>query len=189
MLTQRFGDALILAFELHGTQYRKGTQIPYFAHLMAVASLVMEFGGDEDQAIAALLHDAVEDQGGLATLALIREKFGDYVAGMVDECSDSFVLPKPPWRERKARYLERVKTISRNARLITLADKLHNARTILAELEIRGDKVWEKFNGGKDGSLWYYRSMANFFLNKDPGFLARELDQVVRKLEEKARDG
>lgn len=182
-LSHRFRDAFELAFDLHKTQRRKSTQIPYLAHLMAVSAIILENGGDEDQSIAGLLHDAVEDQGGLATLEIIRNQFGERVALLVEACSDSYTLPKPPWRKRKEQFLERLNTVSPEVYLILLADKLHNARTILAELQTSGPMIWDKFNGGKDGSLWYYREMADFFLNHKAGQLAEEFDQLVTNLE------
>ncbi len=183
-LTQRFRDALGLAFDLHKDQQRKGTQTPYIAHLMSVTALILENGGDEDQAIAGLLHDAVEDQGGLATLEIIRDQFGDRVAYLVEACSDSYSSPKPIWRVRKEQFIGRLKFVLPDVYLILLADKLHNARTILTELELKGPEIWEKFNGGRAGSLWYYRELVDFFLIQLPGQMAKELEEIVTKLEQ-----
>jgi (p)ppGpp synthase/HD superfamily hydrolase len=137
-LTNRFLKALEFAFNLHIDQHRKGTDIPYYSHLMAVTSLVCEDGGDEDQTIAAILHDTVEDHGGYKTLAEIRELFGDRVADIVGACTDSFTIPKPPWEQRKREYLVHLRSASKDARLVSLADKLHNARSILRDLECIG---------------------------------------------------
>jgi (p)ppGpp synthase/HD superfamily hydrolase len=183
ILTERFQLAFKLAFSLHAGQTRKGTDIPYISHLISVAALVMENGGDEDQAIAGLLHDAVEDSGGLATLALIRDQFGERVADIVDGCTDSYVLPKPPWRARKEQYLAHLITSRPEIRLVSLADKLHNARSLLFDLRYFGPAVWGRFNGGKTGSLWYYRALADFFVKTDPSPMADELERVVSELE------
>ena len=131
-LTTRYRDALVFSFDLHQQQLRKSSTVPYFAHLMSVSALVLEYGGSEDEAIAGLLHDAVEDQGGLEILQEIRDRYGDKVASVVEECSDSFTNPKPPWLERKITYLEHMKAASPSTRRVSLADKLHNLRDILA---------------------------------------------------------
>jgi len=162
-LSERFGQALALAFQLHQRQRRKGSRTPYIAHPLGVAGLVLEDGGDEDEAIAALLHDAPEDQGGLETLELIRRQFGERVAQIVDGCTDTYETVKPPWRARKEQYLAHLRTASASVRRVSLADKLHNARSILTDLDSQGEAVWERFNGGKAGSLWYYRSLASVF--------------------------
>jgi len=182
-LTDRFEEALIYATQLHTQQIRKGSQTPYIAHLLSVAGLVLEAGGDEDTTIAALLHDAVEDQGGLETLAEIRNRFGDRVAEVVDTCSDTYTIPKPAWQSRKEAYLNHLPKASLEARLVSLADKLHNARSILRDLYQDGDQVWEKFTGGKQGTLWYYRSLVEIFQNLDEGYLVDELARVVNKIE------
>lgn len=184
----RFEEAFLYAHRLHAVQKRKGTQIPYFSHLMAVTALVLEAGGDEDLAIAALLHDAVEDQGGRPRLEEIREKFGERVARTVEGLSDAFTTPEPPWRERKEAYLAHLRTAPAEVRLVSLADKLHNARTILADLQQNGEAVWGRFNGGKEGTLWYYRSLAAFFTQADPGPLAQELARVVAAMEQNAAE-
>jgi (p)ppGpp synthase/HD superfamily hydrolase len=133
LLTVRFESALIYANQLHTFQVRKGSGIPYISHLLSVAALVLEMGGDEDEAIAALLHDAVEDQGGAKTREVIRQKFGDRVVEIVDACSDSETIPKPPWRQRKEAYLEKIQTASAAVRRVSLADKLHNSRSTLKD--------------------------------------------------------
>jgi (p)ppGpp synthase/HD superfamily hydrolase len=190
-LTDRFGQALLFAFELHNGQERKGNQTPYIAHLLGVASLVLEDGGDEDEAIAALLHDAAEDQGGLETLEQICLSFGERVASIVDGCTDTYQTPKPPWRQRKDDYLVHLRSASPSVWRVSLADKLHNARTILVDLHLQGEPVWERFNGGKIGSLWYYRSLAIIFQELSDSGLVRSplvamLDEVVTQIEQLA---
>ncbi len=156
-------DALTRAFDLarsaHAGQTRRGTSVPYLSHLLAVAALVLEFGGDETAAIVALLHDVVEDCGGAARLAEIRGEFGDEVAVMVSALSDTDQDPKPPWRPRKEAAIERLKNDSPATQLVAFCDKLHNARSIVADLATFGASTWSKFNGGRDGTLWYYQSL------------------------------
>lgn len=149
-------DAFKFAFELHRSQTRKGSEVPYVTHLMGVASLVGENGGNSEQVIAALLHDAVEDQGGQETLERIRTRFGEKVASYVAVCSDSDTCPKPPWQERKQAYLRAIAAAPPGARLIVAADKLHNARSITSDLKRVGNAVWRRFQGGRDGTLWYH---------------------------------
>jgi (p)ppGpp synthase/HD superfamily hydrolase len=182
MLSPRFSAALAFAAELHGNQLRKGTSIPYVSHLLAVASIVLEHGGSEDEAIAALLHDAVEDQGGLPTLERIRARFGDAVAGIVAECTDTHEDPKPAWRPRKEAYLAAIPHKSAGARLVSCADKLHNARAILADFRRHGTALWARFSGGEQ-SAWYYRSLADAFAATGPQPLAAELERVVTEIE------
>ena len=148
-LSARFHKALGLASELHTGQYRKGTSIPYVAHLLGVASLALDYGASEDEAIAALLHDAVEDQGGERTAKLIARKFGQDVADIVDGCSDTDVEPKPPWRARKVTYLEHLRDASPSVRFVSACDKLHNLRAILTDYKSEGERLWSRFNGGK----------------------------------------
>jgi (p)ppGpp synthase/HD superfamily hydrolase len=167
LLSPYFEDALLYASRLHAAQSRKGTAVPYIAHLLAVTALVLEDGGDEEQAIAALLHDAAEDQGGLDTLNEIRRRYGDRVAEIVAGLTDAYGHPKPPWRQRKERYLAHLQTATPEVRRVSLADKLHNARSILFDLRQHGDKVWSRFKGGKEGSLWYYRSLIAIFQEAD----------------------
>jgi len=163
LLTSRFEEALVYAARLHANQVRKGSDVPYISHLLGVTALVIEDGGDEDQAIAALLHDAVEDQGGYKTLAEIRRLYWDRVAEIVEALTDAFTTPKPPWRERKERYLEHLRHATPEVRRVSLADKLHNARSILNDLRSDGEGIWDRFNGGKEGTLWYYRSLLGVF--------------------------
>ena len=159
MLTTRYDEALIFAHKLHRQQTRKGTPIPYISHLLSVSALVIEHGGTEDQAIAALLHDGPEDQGGQAILSIIRDAFGEAVAGIVADCTDAWVEPKPPWRARKEAYLAKLAHKPQASLLVSLADKTHNAEAILFDYREIGDALWERFNGGKDGTHWYYASL------------------------------
>lgn len=188
-LTERFDRALSLASELHRHQSRKTTQIPYVAHLLAVAAIALEHGATEDEAIAALLHDAVEDQGGAPTLARIREEFGDAVAAIVDACSDTDVTPKPPWRERKLAYIAAVAHKSRSARLVSAADKLHNARSVVADYRTHGEALWSRFRGGR-ATVGYYRALLDAFVCAERAegasalsTLLAELERVVDELE------
>ena len=178
----RFERALVYATRLHATQVQKGTRRPYVGHLLGVASLVIRYGGDEDQAIAALLHDAVEDQGGLPTLRAIRRRFGAHVADLVAGCSDSFTTPKPPWRERKETYIAHVRHAPAGVRLVSAADKLNNARTIIADLRRIGDRVWSRFKGRKDGTLWYYREILRAFEAAGTDPLVEELGRAVAEM-------
>jgi GTP pyrophosphokinase len=142
-------------------QKRKGSGVPYISHLLAVAAIVLEHGGTEDEAIAALLHDAVEDQGGQATLALIHDRYGDTVAAIVAGCTDTDEAHKPSWRPRKERYLAHFADAPPSVLLVVAADKLHNARSVLADYRELGDALWPRFTGNRDGTLWYYRAVAD----------------------------
>lgn len=189
MYGPRFEDALAYAARLHRAQVRKGSGIPYITHLLAVAAIVGEHGGGEDEVIAALLHDAVEDQGGQPRLEEIRARYGDAVAAIVWGCTDADTVPKPPWRARKEAYVAHLADASPGVRLVSSADKLHNARSILADLNALGPALWDRFTGGRDGSLWYYRALADAFLRLGPGPLADELDRTVREIARRAGDG
>lgn len=182
-LTHRFDEALAFARHLHDDQQRKGSDIPYFAHLLSVTALVLENGGGEDEAIAAVLHDAVEDQGGAATLAVIRERFGATVAAIVEGCSDTDLDPKPPWRKRKEDYIAGVRHASPSVRLVSACDKLHNARSILHDYRVLGDRLWDRFAGGRDGTVWYYRSLVEAYQSSGNSPLIDELDLVVSEIE------
>jgi len=186
-VSKRFIEALGYAARLHARQVRKRTGRPYIGHLLSVTSIVIEYGGDEEMAIAALLHDAVEDQGGLPRLREIRRKFGERVARIVDGCTDSYGEPKPPWRSRKLAYLERVAEEQNDVRLVSAADKLSNARETLHELRVHGESVFEKFEGKKKGTLWYYRALVAAYRKAGTGPLIDELDRVVSELEPLAR--
>jgi (p)ppGpp synthase/HD superfamily hydrolase len=181
--TNRFEAALIYALHLHADQKRKGTTIPYISHLLAVAALVLEDGGNEDEAIAALLHDAIEDQGGEPVRQEIRRRFGDKVVQIVDACTDTDQTPKPPWLERKKQHLEHLRGASPEILRVSAADKLHNARAVLADLRRHGTAAWGRFNGGREGTLWYYRRLVQIFRESGPSFLVEELDRVVSELE------
>jgi (p)ppGpp synthase/HD superfamily hydrolase len=158
--SNRFMEAIQMAHQLHRAQTRKGSSTPYITHLLAVAAIVGEHGGNEDEVIVALLHDAPEDQGGLPTLNLIRGQFGEAVAACVAECCDTFESPKPSWDTRKQWFIDRMKHASPSARLVVSADKIHNAESIRRELESSNADVWSKFKGGKEGTLWYYNEVA-----------------------------
>ncbi len=179
MLTQRYDDAFALAHELHRAQRRKGSEIPYIAHLMSVSALVIEHGGDEDQAIAGLLHDAAEDCGGAPTLAQIERRFGAGVAAIVADCTDAWEEPKPPWRARKEAYLASLPGKPDRSLLVSLADKVHNAESILADHRAIGEALWPRFTGGREGSRWYYRALAGIFATRRPGPLADRLERAV----------
>lgn len=183
LVTDRFRQALDYASELHAWQSRKGTEIPYVSHLLAVCALVLEDGGDEDEAIAALLHDAVEDQGGKPVLEEIRRRFGGRVAGIVAECTDTDEVPKPPWRKRKEDYLARLPEASPEALRVSCADKLHNARSLAADYRRVGERLWERFTASRDETLWYYRSLLRVYEARGAGILAEELKRAVAELE------
>jgi (p)ppGpp synthase/HD superfamily hydrolase len=187
-LTPRFAEALVFAAELHAEQLRKGSRVPYVAHLLAVASLVLEDGGGEAEAIAALLHDAVEDQGGPPTLAKIRRRFGDEVASIVEACSDTTEDPKPPWRGRKERYIGHLRSAPEPVRRVSNADKLHNARSLVTDYRSVGERLWERFNASRDETLWYYRSLVGVFQETGGGAMADELARVVSELERLIRE-
>ena len=181
--SERVVEAFALMYELHRTQLRKGSRTPYITHLLGVASLVGGHGGDENQFIAALLHDAVEDQGGLQTLARIRAKFGDGVAALVLACSDADNDPKPPWQERKDQFLESVRKADGRVKLIVAADKLHNTRELAGHLHERGPEVWKIFKAGKERTLWFHAEMLKAL--EDGGWrhpILRELNDAVDML-------
>jgi GTP pyrophosphokinase len=183
-----FEAALAFANRLHAGQTRKQTDIPYISHLIGVAGIVLEYGGSRDQAIAALLHDAIEDQaegypGGAARLrADIRERFGDEVLRIVEGCTDAYTVPKPPWRQRKENYIAHLRETDDAVRLVSCADKLHNARAIVSDLRVLGDALFDRFGGGKAGTLWYYGALAETFLQQGEHRLAAELDRTVRTM-------
>lgn len=183
MLSKRFTDALTFATQLHANQTRKGGKVPYIAHLLGVASIALEHGANEDEAIAALLHDAIEDQGGAATREEIRRRFGDIVTEIVDGCTDSDTTPKPPWRQRKEAYIAHIPKASASVLLVSASDKLYNARSILNDYRLIGENVWERFHGGKDGTLWYYRAVLEAFRSTGSTPLFDELERVVSELE------
>ena len=181
-LGDRFDKAMVYAARLHASQTRKGSDIPYIAHLLGVTAIVLEDGGDEDEAIAALLHDAVEDQGGLSTLEEIRKNFGDNVAEIVLSVSDSYSKPKPPWRERKKAYIISIRDAAPSTLRVSMADKVYNAYSTLQDLRREGESAWEKFNGGKDGTLWYYEQLITEFGRHGPSSLLSELTRIVEQI-------
>lgn len=183
MLGERFDAALLLASDLHRQQVRKESGVPYVSHLLAVCALALEFGADEDQAIAALLHDAVEDQGGLDTAARIRTRFGDRVAELVLALTDAVVVPKPPWRERKEVYLRHLAAAPAEVLLVSCCDKIHNARSIVLDHAQAGHALWSRFSGGRDGTLWYYRELAAVFAERGPVGPARLLGELAAAMQ------
>lgn len=185
----QLSQAFSLAAELHASQVRKMTAIPYISHLMAVSGLVMEFGGDTDQAIAALLHDAVEDapdaEEAIRRATLIRERFGDHVALIVQGCTDGTPDAhgrKDNWRTRKEAYLSHLQATSPDILLVSCADKLHNARAIVSDLRLIGAAVFERFTAGRDGTLWYYSQLAMIFGCKLQSPIAHELERTVKDM-------
>ena len=182
-LGPRFRRAFLFASEKHAKQARKDSTMPYVSHLMGVASLVLEAGGDEDLAIAALLHDVVEDCGGAPMLKEVRRRFGSRVAKIVDGCTDAYAYPKPPWRERKEKYLARLRAATSDTRLVSAADKLSNIRSILSDYRALGESVWSRFNGGREGTLWYYRTLRDEFLKQQMNRITRDFDLAVKELE------
>jgi (p)ppGpp synthase/HD superfamily hydrolase len=184
-LSHRFQEALGYAAELHNTQTRKASEVPYVGHLLSVAGLVIEADGTETEAIAALLHDAAEDQGGDATLTEIEERFGPEVAKIVDQCSDTVITPKPPWRQRKEDYVRHLDEASDSTIRVSMADKLDNARAILRDLRRHGPAVWQRFNTSDPHEhLWYYRSLLEVYRRRSDSWLVDELARVVHTLEE-----
>jgi (p)ppGpp synthase/HD superfamily hydrolase len=182
-LGERFVDALGYAARAHAGQRRANDGQPYVAHLLRVAGLVIQDGGSEDEAIAALLHDAVEDQGGLERLNDIRKRYGHPVADIVDECTDSYGDPKPPWRARKEQYLAELEGSSPGALRVSMADKLDNVNSLLRAYRIDGDQLWARSNKGPDDVRWYYGTLATRFAELRPGPLADELSRTVAGLE------
>lgn len=189
MLSPKFSIAFSLACDFHATQVRKSTTIPYISHLMSVSALTLEFGGSENHAIAALLHDAVEDADSaneaLRRRTIIRETFDIMVCEIVEGCTDG--VPdsegvKPDWHSRKKSYLSHLQSAEPDTLLVSCADKLHNARAILSDLRAIGPAVFDRFNAGKEGTLWYYQELANIFARGLPGALSQELARTVEEL-------
>jgi (p)ppGpp synthase/HD superfamily hydrolase len=179
----KFVKALGYAARLHARQFRKRTDRPYIGHLLSVTSIVIEYGGDEEMAVAALLHDAVEDHGGMPRLREFGRKFGKRVAHIVEGCTDSYSEPKPPWMERKRAYVARVAGESEDVRLVSAADKLSNSREVLHDFRVQGESVFERFQGKKEGTLWYYRALVSEFRKAGTNPLVEELNRVVADLE------
>ena len=182
-LSPKFEEALLFAMQVHAGQKRKGSSTPYFAHVLGVTSLVLEDGGSETEAIAALLHDCAEDGGGQSTLDQIRDRFGTDVAEIVLECSDTLEDPKPPWRARKQAHIDTLRTGRPESIRVKLADKLHNAHDLLRSLNEHGEKIWNDFKGGKDGTLWYFREMHAVFSERRSGFLLDEFGRLIELIE------
>ena len=181
----RLIEALGVAARLHARQLRKGTDIPYLSHLLGTCSIALEYGTDEDEAIAALLHDAIEDVQPTEEARAAVAEFGERVLHIVEGCTDSDSHPKPPWQARKQAYVAHVREADASVLLVSAADKLHNARSVVADLRRYGPSTWERFNGGRDGSLWYYRALVDAFCANPvhrPD-LVEELDRVVREME------
>jgi GTP pyrophosphokinase len=185
-LSSQFDQALQYAVLIHAGQQQRGTEIPYVAHLLGVASIALEYGANEEEAIGALLHDAAEDAGGRDRVADIRHRYGDTVARIVEGCTDTFETPKPPWRQRKEAYIAHIANAFPSVRLVSAADKLHNARAILRDCRRLGETLWSRFNGGQDGTLWYYRELVREFQKGGTNELIDELDRVVSEIEELA---
>ena len=183
LLSPRFDEAFAYAHQAHDGQLRKGSGVPYLGHLMGVASIVIDDGGSEDEAIAALLHDAPEDRGGRTRLDDIRARFGDGVATIVEDCTDSWTTPKAPWAERKKQYAEHARTLSPSSLRVSAADKVHNGYAILRDLRNVGDKVWARFNASPDDILAYYQSLVRSYREAGGGRLVDELDRIVRAIE------
>lgn len=182
-LSTQFEDALIYATRVHGGQLRKKTQVPYIGHLLGVTAIAMEYGANETESIAALLHDAVEDGGGPERQREIEKRFGKEVGEIVAGCTDSNENPKPVWRERKEKYIAHLATASASARLVSASDKLHNCRAIVHNFREVGDEVFERFKAGKAGCLWYYRALVKAFQAHGESELINELDRVVTEME------
>jgi (p)ppGpp synthase/HD superfamily hydrolase len=182
-LTERFDEAFQYAHAAHADQKRKGTEVPYVGHLIGVASIVLDDGGCEDEAIAGLLHDAAEDAGGRARLDDIRQRFGDAVAKIVDDCTDSWTDPKPPWAERKKQYVEHARTLAPSSIRVSAADKVHNAYAILRDLRNIGDEVWTRFKASPDDVLAYYQGLVRAYREAGGSRLVDELERIVRGIE------
>ena len=187
-LTARLAEALSFAIAAHDGQTRKGTDVPYVAHLLGVAGLALDAGGDEDVAVAALLHDVVEDTD--TTVDEVGARFGDRVAGIVAACSDTDVTPKPPWERRKTAYLDHLAdpATPHDVLVVALADKLHNVRSIITEVRAFGPAAWDRFNRGADAQLWYYGRLVDILAARLPGALTDEFSIAVRELRALAGD-
>ncbi|MCU0527760.1 MAG: HD domain-containing protein [Elainella sp. Prado103] len=181
ILSQQFSEALVYTAELHREQRRKISGVPYLTHLLSVAALVLEDGGDEDEAIAGLLHDAIEDQGGIPTREVIRQKFGDRVVEIIAGCTEWDCPPKPPWKERKLKYLAQLRTASESVRRVSLADKLHNLRSLLMDRQKIGERVWESFGAGRSEMLWFYHELVKLYGSDG---LGAAFAQAVAELEQ-----
>jgi GTP pyrophosphokinase len=182
----RLAEAVTFALDIHAAQVRKGAETPYIGHLLGVASLVLEHGGDEEQAIGGMLHDAIEDCG-VEQEAVIAARFGARVASIVRGCTDAVTIPKPPWQARKEAYIAHLEQASPDILLVSCADKLYNARAILTDLRTHGLAVFDRFTAGQDGTLWYYGALSDQFRRLLPGALSRELEETVQRIKECVR--
>jgi (p)ppGpp synthase/HD superfamily hydrolase len=182
-LTSKFKEALSYAARLHGGKLRKKTRIPDIGHILGVTAIALEYGANQTEAIAALLHDAAEDAGGKKRLRDIEKKFGDAVANIVDGCTDTYADRKPPWLDRKKAYVTHVRTASASIKLVSASDKLQNVRSLLRNYREEGDGLWKRYNCGKEGALWYYRALVKAFTGKRIASLVGELDRAVTELE------
>jgi (p)ppGpp synthase/HD superfamily hydrolase len=188
-LTNKFRKALGYASRFHSGKLRKKTRIPDIGHVLGVTAIALEYGASETEAIAALLHDTAEDAGGKKRLRDIRRRFGSAVAKIVDGCTDTYAIPKPPWLQRKKTYVRHVAEASESTQLVSASDKLQNVRSLLRNHREEGDLVWERYSCGKDGALWYYRALANAFNGERIKSLLTELDRAVSELEALANGG
>jgi (p)ppGpp synthase/HD superfamily hydrolase len=179
-LSATFDDAFQYAHHVHAEQKRKGTNAPYIGHLMGVASIVLDDGGSEDEAVGALLHDAAEDHGGRDRLEDIRTRFGDAVARIVEDCTDSWETPKAPWAERKRAYVHHARTLAGPSLRVSAADKVHNTYAILRDLRNIGEAVWDRFNAAPDDVMSYYEGLVRAYREAGGGPLVDELDRIVR---------
>jgi (p)ppGpp synthase/HD superfamily hydrolase len=179
-LSSTFDSALRYAHDVHRKQIRKGTKAPYIAHLMGVSSIVLDDGGSEEEAIAALLHDAAEDHGGRERLEDIRARFGNAVARIVEDCTDSWETPKPPWAERKRAYIDHARTLARPSLRVSAADKVHNSYAILRDLRKSGEAVWDRFSAAPDDVMAYYEGLVRAYREAGGGPLVDELDRIIR---------
>ena len=182
-LTNKLDRAFGYAHEVHDGQFKKGTSVPYLGHLMGVSSIVLGDGGSEDEAVAALLHDAAEDHGVRARLDDIRSRFGDEVARIVEDCTDSWDTPKPSWLARKQAYIQRARTLPSPSLRVSIADKVHNTYGILRDLRNIGEKVWERYDVSPDDVLAYYESLVRAYREAGGGRLVDELERIVRGIQ------
>ncbi len=183
ILTDKFATALVYATRLHAHQKRKLSGVPYVSHLLSVAALVLEAGGTESEAIAALLHDSIEDQGGSKTGEEIRQLFGEEVIEIINGCTECDTYPKPPWEERKHQYLQNLRQASPSVRKVSLADKLHNGRSLIADYRRYGEDIWNHFKGGKAGTLWFYQELLQVYRSTGSDWLTQEFYRLLEELE------
>ena len=178
---KKYYEALSFAAQLHDGQFRKGSKVPYLTHLMTVSSYVFEFGGSEDQAIAGLLHDAIEDQGNKTYLKELEKLFGSEVSRIVAACTDTEVEPKPPWEERKKAYLEKLGEKDSSIKLVVACDKFHNAQCIVRDVKLYGPDVWKRFNAEPARILWYYETLVVNLTDLN-SVLIKLLDMEVKEI-------